>query len=59
MRTDSCPCCGTALLRHARRQGLYWFCPSCHQEMLPLVTGQLSNYLDMQKTRRTLQAAKS
>lgn len=59
MRTNSCPCCGTALLRHARRQGLYWFCPSCHQEMIPLVTTQLSAYMDTQKTRRTLQAAKS
>ncbi len=60
MRTNSCPCCGSALLRHARRQGVYWFCPSCHQEMMPLVTGQLSAYVETRKTRSlTLQSAKS
>ncbi len=28
-----CPCCSTGLLRHARHSGIYWFCPTCHQEM--------------------------
>ncbi|MBD1852251.1 hypothetical protein [Leptolyngbya sp. FACHB-711] len=28
-----CPCCSEPLLRHARRGGVYWFCPHCHQEM--------------------------
>jgi hypothetical protein len=28
-----CPCCSTGLLRHARHSGIYWFCPTCRQEM--------------------------
>jgi hypothetical protein len=28
-----CPCCSAPMLRHARRDGLYWFCPHCWQEM--------------------------
>ncbi|HBB34408.1 MAG TPA: hypothetical protein DDZ80_10865 [Cyanobacteria bacterium UBA8803] len=36
MWSNSCPCCGNALLRHARRKGVYWFCTSCYQEMMPL-----------------------
>jgi ribosomal protein L37AE/L43A len=28
-----CPCCSDKLLRHARNSGIYWFCPSCWQEM--------------------------
>ncbi|MUG99581.1 hypothetical protein F7734_47785 [Scytonema sp. UIC 10036] len=30
---NSCPCCTDQLLRHVRSQGVYWFCPSCRQEM--------------------------
>lgn len=57
MRANSCPCCGSALLRHARRNGVYWFCTSCHQEMMPLMDGQLPVCSDLRKTRsRTLQA---
>ena len=33
MRTNSCPCCGSPLLRHARQSGIYWFCTSCWQEV--------------------------
>ncbi|MBE9124913.1 MULTISPECIES: hypothetical protein [unclassified Coleofasciculus] len=34
MQTNfSCPCCGAALLRHAKGNSLYWFCTSCWQEM--------------------------
>jgi Zn finger protein HypA/HybF involved in hydrogenase expression len=29
----SCPCCTDQLLRHISSQGIYWFCPSCRQEM--------------------------
>jgi len=36
MRLNTCPCCGNSLLRHARQQGIYWFCTSCRQEMMPL-----------------------
>ncbi|TVQ18022.1 MAG: hypothetical protein EA367_15915 [Leptolyngbya sp. DLM2.Bin15] len=30
---NTCPCCSEPLLRHARRGGVYWFCPHCRQEM--------------------------
>lgn len=36
MRLNTCPCCGNSLLRHARQQGIYWFCTSCRLEMMPL-----------------------
>ncbi|HAG84481.1 MAG TPA: hypothetical protein DCL61_25825 [Cyanobacteria bacterium UBA12227] len=36
MWIKSCPCCGDSLLRHVGRKGIYWFCTSCHQEMIPL-----------------------
>jgi hypothetical protein len=68
MRVNSCPCCGDALLRHARRNGVYWFCTSCRQEMMPLIPGQIPVCLDSVKPRsglgssasqsRTLQSAK-
>jgi hypothetical protein len=59
MRLNSCPCCGNALLRHARRNGVYWFCTSCHQEMMPLVPCQLSNYLDSRKSRAVVGSSAS
>lgn len=34
----TCPCCGNFLLRHLRSQGIYWFCPHCHEEMPILET---------------------
>jgi uncharacterized Zn finger protein (UPF0148 family) len=58
MRANSCPCCGSDLLRHARRQGVYWFCPSCHQEMTPLEIGQLSAYIDRKSAKQSLQSVK-
>lgn len=30
---NTCPCCSNLLLRHARGEGIYWFCPHCWQEM--------------------------
>ncbi|GAA6615061.1 hypothetical protein NUACC26_008500 [Scytonema sp. NUACC26] len=30
---NTCPCCTDQLLRHVSSQGVYWFCPSCRQEM--------------------------
>lgn len=41
MLVNTCPCCGSVLLRHARRKGVYWYCTSCHQEMMPLIAGKL------------------
>jgi predicted amidophosphoribosyltransferase len=29
----TCPCCSETLLRHARHNHIYWFCPHCWQEM--------------------------
>ena len=30
---NDCPCCSGSLIRHIRNNGIYWFCPSCWQEM--------------------------
>ncbi|MGE5658121.1 MAG: hypothetical protein ACM37W_16080 [Actinomycetota bacterium] len=30
---NTCPCCSTQLLRHARQNRVYWFCSHCWQEM--------------------------
>lgn len=40
MLTNSCPCCGSALLRHVRKAGVYWFCTSCWQEVPLLAVSQ-------------------
>jgi len=40
MQRNSCPCCGNTLLRHARQDGLYWFCTSCRQAMALLPASQ-------------------
>ncbi|MBW4507031.1 MAG: hypothetical protein KME64_11015 [Scytonematopsis contorta HA4267-MV1] len=34
---NSCPCCGSPLLRHVRQSEIYWFCKSCWQEV-PVLT---------------------
>jgi hypothetical protein len=39
MSSDTCPCCGNTLLRHAKSNRLYWFCNSCHQEMFSITEG--------------------
>lgn len=48
--TNSCPCCGSSLLRHVRSTGVYWFCQSCWQEVPPLDTYQTDSL-----TKRRLQ----
>ncbi|MEO0536032.1 MAG: hypothetical protein AAF215_19425 [Cyanobacteria bacterium P01_A01_bin.123] len=30
---NQCLCCDSALLRHIRDNAIYWYCPSCRQEM--------------------------
>ncbi len=30
---NSCPCCSSQLLRHARHNRVYWFCSHCWEEM--------------------------
>ncbi len=51
MLVNTCPCCGSVLLRHARRKGVYWYCTSCHQEMMPLMNGQVPIYTEPRKPR--------
>lgn len=34
----NCPYCDNRLLRHARHQGVYWFCTSCRQEVPSLMS---------------------
>jgi ribosomal protein L37AE/L43A len=36
---NTCPCCSEQLLRHARHNRVYWFCPHCWQEMPNLSLG--------------------
>ncbi len=57
MGVNSCPCCGSALLRHARRKGIYWFCTSCHQEMVPLGAGQPVTCLNVMKPQSALSSS--
>nr|WP_071599848.1 hypothetical protein [Mastigocladopsis repens] len=38
--TNSCPCCGSSLLRHVRHIGSYCFCQSCWQEVPRLSSTQ-------------------
>ncbi|HAX80391.1 MAG TPA: hypothetical protein DCY88_32290 [Cyanobacteria bacterium UBA11372] len=38
---NTCPCCSNQLLRHARRSGVYWFCPRCWQEM-PVISEHIA-----------------
>lgn len=60
MWANTCPCCGSSLLRHARRKGVYWFCTSCHQEMMPLIVTKLQTSIDTVKPlARTLQSVNS
>lgn len=30
---NNCPCCLDTMLRHIRHNEIYWYCPSCRQEM--------------------------
>ncbi|VXD23085.1 hypothetical protein PL8927_760272 [Planktothrix serta PCC 8927] len=38
---NTCPCCSSPMLRHARQHQVYWFCRSCWEEM-PLLEVQNS-----------------
>lgn len=43
---NDCPCCSSSMLRHIEHNRVYWYCPSCHQEMpnfsLEMVNRQLN-----------------
>ena len=30
---NECICCRDRLIRHLNHRRMYWFCPTCHQEM--------------------------
>ena len=32
-KTQACPCCDNAVLRHIRHGKVYWFCTHCRQEI--------------------------
>ncbi|MDY6782340.1 MAG: hypothetical protein SW833_07280 [Cyanobacteriota bacterium] len=34
---NKCPCCDQSMLIFAGKNRLYWYCPSCRQEMPDLV----------------------
>lgn len=46
---NSCPCCSSQLLRHARQNRIYWFCSHCWEEMPDLSEMILG---DRQRTRK-------
>ncbi|XHX80814.1 MAG: hypothetical protein RBJ76_13030 [Stenomitos frigidus ULC029] len=39
-----CPCCSEVLLRHARHNGIYWFCTHCWQEMPAVASETLASH---------------
>ncbi len=43
---NSCPCCSQTMLRHVRNNQIYWYCPSCHQEMPNFDTYFFPEYFD-------------
>lgn len=46
---NTCPCCSAQLLRHARQNSVYWFCPDCWQEMPDLSEMVLARNKRMKK----------
>ncbi len=40
----SCPCCSQQMLRCARKQRTYWYCPSCRQEMPDLLNVMMTTH---------------
>ncbi|WP_071880867.1 hypothetical protein [Geitlerinema sp. PCC 7407] len=51
---NNCPCCSNQLLRHARRNGVYWFCPRCWQEMPDLVSTVVNHRHRIQQLERLI-----
>ncbi|HAJ64904.1 MAG TPA: hypothetical protein DCP31_41395 [Cyanobacteria bacterium UBA8543] len=47
---NTCPCCSAQLLRHARHNSIYWFCPRCRQEM-PVLELDSINFYKYQKSQ--------
>ncbi|NJL37937.1 MAG: hypothetical protein HC840_31810 [Leptolyngbyaceae cyanobacterium RM2_2_4] len=49
---NTCPCCSEQLLRHARHNSVYWFCPHCWQEMPNLSSAIATNQRQVKKLER-------
>ena len=54
----TCPCCSTTLLRHARHNSIYWYCPRCREEMPDLESILLSHSPVFQPSRDWLSTRK-
>ena len=42
---NNCICCHDHLLRHVNHHRVYWFCPTCYQEMPNVDKSMLNNHL--------------
>jgi hypothetical protein len=40
---NNCICCHDHLLRHINHHRVYWFCPTCYQEM-PSIDASMLDY---------------
>ncbi|MGA9380661.1 MAG: hypothetical protein WBV73_17995 [Phormidium sp.] len=58
-RSNTCPFCGSSLLRHVRHQGVYWFCNSCYQEVPSLTSMVMSRRDKVGQQSRPLTAVGS
>ena len=41
---NNCICCHDHLLRHINRHRVYWFCPTCYQEMPNMDISMLNSH---------------
>lgn len=55
---NPCPCCSAPLLRHARHNSIYWFCPRCRQEMPVLEVANATIPLTNLFSKQILMSAK-
>ena len=44
-----CICCSDRLIKHLSHNRMYWFCPSCHQEM---ICNEKANIYSLNKSSR-------
>jgi hypothetical protein len=50
-----CPCCSQLMVRCIRKDGVYWFCSSCWQEMPDLDSlMQFKHKTDLEHNQKTL-----
>ncbi len=52
------PCCSDTMLRHIRHHEIYWYCPSCRQEMPNFTTliskSSLLSNIELEKKQSTM-----